>query len=554
MARLLSLTKVSLKTVLSFRDGKVKNTKLRKFLPLLLFIIMIPSLGSYVFLIRELVLALLPIQQEGLVIGLLFSASGAMIFFFGIFLVPSVFYFSKDIETLLSLPLKPYEILTSKLLVAIVYEYITEAILFTVVLAAYLPLVQPSLMFYVYLILIFIFLPIVPLILDALIIMLIMMFLPFAKNKDFFNYLSGFLALAFAIGINVLIQGQMVQMSEVEIINMLQSGNNSLMNLYAVAIPSIPYAVKALVNLSFIDFIIYVGITLAFMAGFMILAQAIYFKGVIGVGETGANRKSLSEKAYTKSTSVGHPRLTYALKELKLLVRTPVYFMNNISTIIIMPVILGVAIIPNALSDGNTTLSQLSAMLPWHTGEMAVYALSLGLAAGYFMSGLNLITTTAISREGSNVWFMKAIPMSYFDQALAKIYPGLWVSAIGGLLLVLPVALLLQADIMSYVHAFIGLVLSIIAMNFWGLLVDIYHPKLVWETETAAVKQNMNAVFTMLPGFALAGGLVGLIIYLSNWNSLMVYALVFSIALALTVISVYALNHYCEKGLSKIDA
>lgn len=554
MSRLLSLTKVSLKNILSFRDGKVKRTKLNRYLPLLLLVIMIPSLGTYVFLVRELVLALMPFQQEGLIIGLLLSVSAMVVFFFGIFLIPSVFYFSKDIETLLSLPLKPYEILTSKLIVSIIYEYMTEAVIFAVILAAYIPLVQPGFLFYVYGIIVFILLPLVPLIIDAFIIMLIMMFLPFAKNRDFFNYLSGFLALVFAIGINVFVQNNVVQMTQTEIVTLLQAGNNSLMNFYTVFIPTIPFAVKAMVSTSIIDILIYIGITVVFFVVFIFLAQLLYFRGVIGVGETGANRKNLSDKAYAKVTTHNKPIMTYALKELNIMLRTPVYFMNNISTVIIMPVIMFVALGPNLLAEENTSIQQIASLLPWHTIQMSVYALTVGLAAGLFMSGMNLITCTAISREGSNVWFMKSIPMSYFDQALAKIIPGLGVSFIGGLFFVLPIGFILHADVISYLMALIGLILGVIAMNFWGLIVDIYHPKLVWEQETAAVKQNINAVFTMLPGFGISGALVFLLFKLSSFSGWMVFGLLLSISIALALGSIYLVHAYCDKGVARIEA
>ena len=40
-------------------------------------------------------------------------------------------------------------------------------------------------------------------------------------------------------------------------------------------------------------------------------------------------------------------------------------------------------------------------------------------------------------------------------------------------------------------------------MNLFGLLVDVYHPKLVWENEQAAVKQNINFLFTFLGSAAI---------------------------------------------------
>lgn len=79
----------------------VIDTKDKKNLKRILFVVFIgiatlPSIVSLGFLTREALFMLLPIQQEGLVISLLFLALSTMIFFMAIFLVPAVYYFSKD--------------------------------------------------------------------------------------------------------------------------------------------------------------------------------------------------------------------------------------------------------------------------------------------------------------------------------------------------------------------------------------------------------------------------------------------------------------------------
>jgi ABC-2 type transport system permease protein len=41
-----------------------------------------------------------------------------------------------------------------------------------------------------------------------------------------------------------------------------------------------------------------------------------------------------------------------------------------------------------------------------------------------------------------------------------------------------------------------------------GLLIDIYHPKLVWENEQQAFKQNLNVVLSMLTAIVLGGAII----------------------------------------------
>ena len=59
-----------------------------------------------------------------IIISLLLSLLSTLSFVSAIFLIPAVFYFSKDVELLLSYPLKPHIIVGAKLLISVIYEYI----------------------------------------------------------------------------------------------------------------------------------------------------------------------------------------------------------------------------------------------------------------------------------------------------------------------------------------------------------------------------------------------------------------------------------------------
>ena len=57
---------------------------------------------------------LAPVGQAGMILGFGLSVVSIAIFVFGIFYVLTTFYFAKDIDNLLPLPVKPYEILSAK--------------------------------------------------------------------------------------------------------------------------------------------------------------------------------------------------------------------------------------------------------------------------------------------------------------------------------------------------------------------------------------------------------------------------------------------------------
>ena len=513
MSKFFVLFKTMLKNTFNVVDTKDKKNLKRILFVLFIGIATLPSIASLGFLAREAVFLLLPIQQEGLIISLLLLALSSLIFFMAIFLVPAVYYFSKDSETLLALPLSPDRIVLSKFSISMVYEFLTIFVISTPIIVGYVSIMQPSILFYVMFAIVLLTISIVPLAFAGLIIMVIMAFVPFFKNRDFFNYASGFLALIFAIGLNY-VMGGTATLDQNTLIQMLNNGNNSLLGIMRVAFPNVPFAINALVNLNMIDFVIYLVITAIILFLFVLVSKFIYFRGVIGVNETSASRKNLNLKAYNKITSSKGSIFSYFIKEMKLMIRTPIYLLNNISTVFLIPIILIVTMMSGAGADDE--LIVLVQSIDWSSGSILLIVTFAGFVIGIMMSTMNLITTTALSREGTNIYFMKLIPMSYVKQIQAKILSGVVISFLGILFMLIPAWLYLKIQFHLVFFAFIASLLGMIFMNYLGMVVDLIHPKLVWEQETAAVKNNINSVFTMLPSFAVSFGIFFLIPYIPN--------------------------------------
>ncbi len=509
MRKLKSLVLAMLKNTFSMVDqGKrKKSSKILLYgFALLMIVAFLPTLAMLHFLTIDAVDLLAPFQQTGVIVALLFNALALMIFFFGIFLIPAVFYFSRDIETLLALPLKPVDILLSKFVVTLIYEYLTLALFFIPVISGYARAVSPDLLFYVYAFIVFLILPIIPLVLAGLIIMLIMWLIPFAKNRDFFNMISGGIALIFALWLNYALAG-LATVTEGDLINMLVEGNNSLIALFQSFIPNIPFAIAAVVNSDFVQLLIALAITVAIFVGFLLLSQILYFRGVIGVNETSSSRRQLSSKDFSKSTRSQKAIVTYLLKELRLLFRTPIYMMNCVSINVLLPVLF---IVMTAAFPEEEDLFALILSIPWDNVLAISLASAFGVAFGLVMGSMNMVSATAISREGQQVYFMKIIPMEIMDQLHAKSLSGFLLSLLGLILTVIPAAFFLKAP--WYILAIFSVMamLGSLFINYLSIIVDVIHPKLVWETEQAAVKQNINFVFTMLPSFGLAYLLVWL--------------------------------------------
>ena len=490
MRKYLSLTRVLLKNSMGMMsDGKSKKA-LNVFIYGVLAVCMIP-LGFTLYMMFNTAMAQLqPLQQEGAVLALGFHISSLVTFLFSIFLIPSIFYFSKDSETLLALPLPPQTILSAKFSVCLVYEYAFTLIVCVPLYIAYANNAAIGIPYILLALAIFITLPIYPLVLSSIITMLLMRFVPFFKNRDRFNMIAGILSIILAFGFSFAMNSGTIAEDPNALISMLTQGNNSMISLFSKIFPAIPFAAEALISSDALQLVYYILITCAALAVLVILGKWLYFKGAIGFSETKSSRKELSAKDFARVSRHSKVR-TYLIKELRLLIRTPVYAINCIGMCVLMPIMLLVIFIT---ADADVLLQQLPDITPYLDG-MLPYAVLAGMASGFLFSNLNMISSTAISREGTNISFMKYIPMSLKQQLQAKVLSGILMSVISMLLPIFPLTWYFAAAAASLITIVLG--------NYASLALDILHPKLVWEQEAAAVKQNMSGIVSMLAGMAM---------------------------------------------------
>lgn len=548
MHKYLSLTRVLLKNSL----GMISDGKSRKALNTILYIVlaicMIPLSFTLYMMFDAAMTQLLPLQQEGAVLALGFHISSLVTFLFSIFLIPSIFYFSKDSETLLALPLPPQTILSAKFSVCLVYEYAFTLIVCVPLFLAYANHAQISIVYILFAILLFMSLPIYPLVLSSIITMLLMRFVPFFKNRDRFNMIAGILSIVFAFSFSFLMNSSTMTNDPNALITMLVQGHNSMISLFSRIFPAIPFAANAVIDGDAVSLVIYLLITAAALGVLVLLGRWLYFKGAIGFSETKSSRKALSAKDYSRVLRHSKVR-TYLIKEMRLLIRTPVYALNCIGMCLLMPIMLLVIFLT---TDTDTLLQQLPDITPYLDGKLP-YAILAGMAIGFLFSNLNLISATAISREGTNLSFMKYIPMTLKEQLHAKVLSGILMSVVSMLLTMLCIYYLLPIfPLFWYLLTAASSLITIVLGNYASLALDILHPKLVWEQEAAAVKQNMSGIVSMLAGMAMMVVTAALLFVLPSDLLPAGTAGMVIVCFALDVVFYMRLDHFAKKRFDQL--
>ena len=554
MSKFIALTKVLLKAGTGSHGNK-KNKKQIKgiLLGLILLIAFTPiaiEFGKFLSIAYD---GLQSIGQEAVILAFGLSVVCVVIFFFGIFYAMGIFYFSMDVENLLPLPFKPWHIMGAKFAVVLIYEYLTELIFFMPTLMAYGIKSSAGVLYYTYGVIIFLLLPIIPLVIASIINMVIMRFTNIAKNKDRFRLIGGIIAMGAGIGLNIYVQRFTQDINQSQITEMFAEGNNSLVTLVTKIFPSTNIAVNSLINSvniqGFINLTLFIVITVAALILFILLGEALYFKGVMGVSETTSKRKVLSNKELTKNTTQNSSLKVYLLKELKLLFRTPVYFMNCVLMNFLWPIFI---LVPLFVQKGDTgQIGEITEFLKQGNGTGIALAIFFGFIV--FASCSNGISCTSISREGENLYILKYIPMKYKEQLMAKVLSAVVLGMVGmGMISILGIALIKMPIDLVLLMIIVG-TLGILFTSFIGIFIDLNFPKLHWDTEQRAVKQNLNVLISMVICLAIAGVTVFIIFKfkLTKWA---VFALIVAVYATIDVVLYYLLGTKGARMLRNIES
>lgn len=524
------------------RGGKKKkglsdNSIYRTFMTIVLFLL----LAFFVGIIDLPIYASLKmINMQSLLLVLNYSLVAFVIFFFGVFYVMNIFYFSKDIDYLLPLPVKPETIIASKFVVTLLYEYFIEGIVLVPCTLIYGISSSINPLFYVYSIILMIFLPVLPLCIALLLSILVMPLINLSKNKDLFKIIGGIIALVFAFGFNIV--ANMGSRNAGQMSNSLKNLSNSVGSIF----PGGKIAADALINCGsfygFLQLVIFVLINILSFVIILVLSNALYFKGVVGLSESGSKRKAMNEEELSKAVSKRSVVMSYTIKELKLLFRTPAYFINCVIIVLIWPLIIIMPMFFSSHQNNGPSKDQLISLLTSSLNYPIVIAAAA--AFGVFIGCMNVVTCTSISREGDNFFVMKYIPVPYKQQITAKILSGVAIALVGQILLVITAAVIMKMPI--YISIFC-IIIGLAGMFFSatiGILIDIMMPKLEWDNEQKAVKQNLNVLFAVIP--ALIVGVITVVPVVIMRPDFIITFMVLLVIYAVIDFVVY--KAVCEKG------
>ncbi|WJE50863.1 ABC transporter permease [Bacillus cereus] len=530
MNKIWTLTKVLLKLNYAdiITDKKKRWAYAFSFLALLFagFIVIGPlTYGMYA--------AMASIGQETSIIGMGLAVASIWVFVISITNILTVFYYNNDVETLLPLPLQPSQIITAKFITVLITQYVMGSFILFPIFIVYGVQSGAFITYYIYALLIYIFFPIIPLVLASLLMTVIMRYTNIAKNKDRSNIFIGILTLLFVVGINVFMQWRNKSAVSGDMMtNYFADHQSSLFVQMTNYFPTTYFGAMGLIENASWKGIIYVlifaVISLAFFGLFFYVAQRTYLKGVIGLSTSTAKKEAISVENLKKSTVQSSHIKAYVKKEFKVLFRTPQFFINCIVQTFVMPIMLFFILF---VQEGN---------LKWLTKfikepEWSGLALGIGFCAGLFLMGSNVIATTSFSRDGSSWFVNRYLPVKASDIFFAKVFTAWFINitilAVFGLIMIIVAGVSPIFMLLWFLLSANGLWLT----NLIGTRWDAQTADIHWDSEQKLFKSRYTTLWNFLANIlmdlVIVAGVCGLYFFfeIGMWGMFSILLIAFTI-------------------------
>jgi ABC-2 type transport system permease protein len=487
------------------RHRLLRQKKDRWLLPLFVLagLSLIPTLVGAIKLLVGLYGMLAPLNQQAALLTFAILAGQVLILLFGLYYVISAFYFSRDLEFLVPLPLKPFQVMVSKFIVICVNEYLTIFLIVVPVFVTWGLLARAGARYWAFAVIVYLLLPVIPLAVVSVLVVGLMRLVNVSRKKDAL-ILIGSLAM---IVVSLVAQASFNRsghsgMNAQDAVAFFSSPDSLLSRLGSRFPPSV-WATKALAGgpgaTGPAHLALFAAVSVALFLGLVLLSEKLFYRGLIGIGEVGARRRALSSHEMSRRLTSGRrPFRALLAREWRLMNRTPIFLLNGVLVVVIIPVVLILMV-----KTGREQEMFLIKLLDTANPSLII----LAAAAFLTISGsLNGTSSSTFSREGGQFWISKVMPVTPGEIIAAKIAHSYAIALLGIVVSTAACVVIFQLRAGLLVPA-VGLALvAAFLLTIVGMLIDLARPLLDWTNPQKAIKQNLNVLISMLAGIGILAG------------------------------------------------
>ena len=399
--------------------------------------------------------------------------------FGSIFPTKTQIFDSKDNELLISMPIPPRYIFTSRLVFLLIINYLLESLVFIPAVIGFAIFTGFTFVSFVFTALIYILLPFLTLALSTLIAWIISLVASKIKNKTLVTVvLFAVFFTAYMIGV-----GAVGSFSESELAEFDLSG---FKNAFFIG-----WGAKAMAYGELVPFLLFV-LSCAVPAA---LAYFLLNRSFIKILTT--KKGSVRVKYKEKNEKVSGMFMTLVKKEMKRFATSSAYILNEgmgILMVIIFTIMICVTVVPIKQDIIDTGM------------DFILPLIGFGVVA--FGSSMIMISAPSISLEDKNLWILQSLPVHPHSVLLAKVCCHIIISLPACIVSCIILGVALGLSVLDTAAIIIATSALVVFGAYFGMFLGLCFPKFDWQNENVALKQ----------GFAIFGAMFGGMI----WCSLMV--------------------------------
>ncbi len=495
-----SLLSVRFKSFFSGLVGKSKDGKTSALrvigMTILLAVLALSFLVIIVSVCAPMAMLLAPSGLSAEYFGLMNLITFSIIFIFSIFETKSELFDCKDNELLLSMPIRPLDIVISRSMMLIIVNAL-EALFIMIPASVMFALFGGSAWYIPTSLVVAVLVSLLATVLSSAVGYLVAIIAKKFRNNSFIPLVASLVFLfAYFFGYSAFMEMMMtLEETDPEVILQMLAGVLAPVAFFG--------------RMSLFDPLYIIGFTVI-TVGITALAWSILSKSYIGIitATYAASGKKYKAEKLTRSSVAS----ALAGKEFAALLSNATYMLNS-----------GIGIIFEVLIAVFVLISREELMLALGELTMLLAIPTEGLAALIAVVFMVMITSTncmsasALSLEGKRFWIVKSAPVSAMDLIYAKLAPHILISAPATLITSVILGISLSVSPIDWIFLILTPQVATFAAAFLGLIYNIIWPKFDYENDAQVVKQSLPTFLCVMTPMLLIMPLIfaGIFLFLS---------------------------------------
>lgn len=423
--------------------------------------------------------------------------------FMGLYAAINSLYFAKDITYYLTLPISGSVIMWAKFA-----RHLVSMVGGTLFIAAY-PIgvaIRQEVPFMTYVIIILGFiinLAIVNILLMYL-VLLLMRFNKFMYNKDRFARIAGAVIIIFVcvIGVSFQLLSLIAESDFVAVLFDPTKASLVVKIFFGIFSPMMLFSTNLFSNNlleAFGSLAAGLGLAVLYLVILGIIGKFLYFTTIRAMQGGGATKQTrvLTKDQMSKATASRSTRRSLMSQYWKLQVRTPVFFNNNILSVLLSPLyiflIMVVSIymmVKNSRITFEQFLSSRASTFEWLTfdSEFVYYGLYGALALTLFATMNSYIALVSVSSDGEDFFWFKSLPIRWRTYLLARFIPIFLLMCVPTFILEVVSLLFFYMPVWQVVYFLVVQIALSLGILGIGMLGGTIKPNLHWTSERELIK------------------------------------------------------------------